>query len=60
MLNTGKMKFPYIDKVLTNWHDEGHTAPPEPQKKKSPAAGSAAPTQPTRDFMELAHRKPKL
>lgn len=32
--NTGKLSFPYMNKCLTRWHDEGFTKPEQVQKAK--------------------------
>ena len=32
--NTGKLSFPYMNKLLANWHDKGYTKPEQVQKAK--------------------------
>ncbi|MBR4765754.1 MAG: DnaD domain protein [Clostridia bacterium] len=38
--HTTKMSFPYMDKVLTNWHDQGITSPSQLEAYKKAAADS--------------------
>lgn len=42
LTNTGKMSFPYMDKVLKKWHSEGITDPSQIKKEKKPEAAVSA------------------
>ncbi|MBQ3140617.1 MAG: DnaD domain protein [Clostridia bacterium] len=67
IMNIGSLKFPYVDKVLTNWHSEGVSTLQDTQKRRTsaakPSAAAAAvkpAAQPSEEFMALANRKKKL
>ncbi len=42
LTNTGKMSFPYMDKILKKWHSEGITDPSQIKKDKKPETASPA------------------
>lgn len=57
--NTGKVAFPYIHKVLSNWKEKGYTTPEQALSEASPKSKSCAKTEYSfnLDEFEELHRR---
>lgn len=60
VMNTGKVNFSYIDKVLTNWHNDGVVTLADTEKKRTSASQKNVPAAGTDEFRTFAARKRKL
>ncbi|MBQ3842434.1 MAG: DnaD domain protein [Ruminiclostridium sp.] len=63
LTNTGKLSFPYMDKILRKWHSEGITDPSQLEKMKKTDSGSqsgiSAPSYNTQEIEQRTYNKYK-
>ena len=59
LTNTGKLSFPYMDKILRKWHSEGITSPEQLEKQKNAETAAAAPSYSTSEIEQRTLNKYK-
>ena len=57
--NTGKLSFPYMNKLLANWHDKGYTKPEQVQKAKEESKSDKSSSFDVSQIEKLAAEKYK-